>query len=402
MTVSARQLVVGMFDRGRRLASRLGMLGGLLCLVLTGTSLADAAANTPEARDLSIAMDELRAAHQAWQENEKEFKSLKEKGEASDVEVSEFSAFVDDLRGQVLDGCREVRALGGNPDGEGVGCQPLEEESRKAPEAPEKRETGDDAKKQADAGSEAREAANTPADEKTAAGETGEAKSTARDQGGRPEQARSAPEASGKEARQASRGEERSDPGSGRQRGTGTETRQANPSSAAAGRGDQSGAKGPPRQRSAAAPKMPARDGAQSLPQSESQAYQSQLKALEAELDGYLNTQLSKVREKATNSRQTQGQASAGYGQGEGAGASGAWGAGGGLSGAGAQPKEPGAGPGTQKEGAPPGWKLPPGVGDGSDDDVVARQLREAAQAETDPETRRRLWEEYKKYKDST
>ncbi len=35
----------------------------------------------------------------------------------------------------------------------------------------------------------------------------------------------------------------------------------------------------------------------------------------------------------------------------------------------------------------------------GDDDDVVARQLREAAEAETDPEVKEKLWEEYRKYK---
>ena len=45
---------------------------------------------------------------------------------------------------------------------------------------------------------------------------------------------------------------------------------------------------------------------------------------------------------------------------------------------------------------------MPAGIPDGSDDDIVARQLREAAQKETDPELRARLWEEYKKYKQST
>ncbi len=36
---------------------------------------------------------------------------------------------------------------------------------------------------------------------------------------------------------------------------------------------------------------------------------------------------------------------------------------------------------------------------DGSDDDVVARQLREAAERETDPELKEKLWEEYRRYK---
>ncbi|MCK4603794.1 MAG: hypothetical protein KAU41_03735 [Deltaproteobacteria bacterium] len=34
-----------------------------------------------------------------------------------------------------------------------------------------------------------------------------------------------------------------------------------------------------------------------------------------------------------------------------------------------------------------------------ADDDIVARQLREAAEKETDPELKKRLWEEYRKYK---
>ena len=41
----------------------------------------------------------------------------------------------------------------------------------------------------------------------------------------------------------------------------------------------------------------------------------------------------------------------------------------------------------------------PEGVGDGNDDDVVAKQLREAAMAEQDPIVREKLWDEYRKYK---
>ena len=42
----------------------------------------------------------------------------------------------------------------------------------------------------------------------------------------------------------------------------------------------------------------------------------------------------------------------------------------------------------------------PPGdIPNGNDDDVVARQLREAAMREPDPEVRERLWNEYRKYK---
>lgn len=41
----------------------------------------------------------------------------------------------------------------------------------------------------------------------------------------------------------------------------------------------------------------------------------------------------------------------------------------------------------------------PEGIPAGDDDDVVARQLRRAAQQETDPELKKKLWEEYRKYK---
>jgi hypothetical protein len=44
----------------------------------------------------------------------------------------------------------------------------------------------------------------------------------------------------------------------------------------------------------------------------------------------------------------------------------------------------------------------PADIPDGSDDDVVARQLREAAEKETDPELKAKLWEEYRRYKQGT
>ncbi|KGE03054.1 hypothetical protein HRUBRA_02363 [Pseudohaliea rubra DSM 19751] len=45
--------------------------------------------------------------------------------------------------------------------------------------------------------------------------------------------------------------------------------------------------------------------------------------------------------------------------------------------------------------------KYPPpaDIPDGNDDDVVARQLREAAMREPDPAVREKLWAEYRKYK---
>lgn len=45
---------------------------------------------------------------------------------------------------------------------------------------------------------------------------------------------------------------------------------------------------------------------------------------------------------------------------------------------------------------------VPDDIPDGSDDDVVARQLRAAAEQETDPQLREKLWDEYRKYKQGT
>ena len=74
------------------------------------------------------------------------------------------------------------------------------------------------------------------------------------------------------------------------------------------------------------------------------------------------------------------GQQGKGGGQGSGGGGVGGGGAGG------------GSGPNT----------VPADIPDGSDDDIVARQLREAAMNETDPELREKLWQEYRNYKKST
>jgi hypothetical protein len=54
------------------------------------------------------------------------------------------------------------------------------------------------------------------------------------------------------------------------------------------------------------------------------------------------------------------------------------------------------AGPGSDSP------AVPADVGDGRDDDVVARQLREAAMNEKDPAIREKLWEEYREYKKGT
>jgi len=93
------------------------------------------------------------------------------------------------------------------------------------------------------------------------------------------------------------------------------------------------------------------------------------------------------------------------------AGSSAVGGAGGGGGGSNsAQPQtmpESGASPSSvltssqpQTPGAPPTETFPPpdDIPSGRDDDVVARQLREAAMAEPDPELREALWQEYRNY----
>lgn len=42
---------------------------------------------------------------------------------------------------------------------------------------------------------------------------------------------------------------------------------------------------------------------------------------------------------------------------------------------------------------------IPDDIPDGGDDDVIARQIREAAEKETDSELRKKLWQEYRRYK---
>ena len=52
-------------------------------------------------------------------------------------------------------------------------------------------------------------------------------------------------------------------------------------------------------------------------------------------------------------------------------------------------------GPSAEAEGAYP---VPEDIPGGDNDDVVARQIREAAMNEPDPELRERLWDEYRRY----
>ena len=63
---------------------------------------------------------------------------------------------------------------------------------------------------------------------------------------------------------------------------------------------------------------------------------------------------------------------------------------------------EAGAPVGGKDEAESTNGRIPPDVGDGKDDDIVARQLREAAMKEEDPVLREKLWDEYRAYKKGT
>jgi len=107
------------------------------------------------------------------------------------------------------------------------------------------------------------------------------------------------------------------------------------------------------------------------------------------------------------------GSSGQGGGQGEGdsgaeGGQTGDGGESGGETGTGGQPVSSGAGD-QPPSGAAGGSGTQTGtrgqagdIPDGSDDDLVARQMREAAEKETNPELKKKLWEEYRKYKQGT
>ncbi|MGV3593059.1 MAG: hypothetical protein ACO1PZ_15330 [Gammaproteobacteria bacterium] len=67
-------------------------------------------------------------------------------------------------------------------------------------------------------------------------------------------------------------------------------------------------------------------------------------------------------------------------------------------SGAGVMASGPGREGEFDAENAVATYPVPEDIPSGDDDDVVARQLREAAMREPDPELREKLWDEYRKY----
>lgn len=135
----------------------------------------------------------------------------------------------------------------------------------------------------------------------------------------------------------------------------------------------------------------------------------AELNAGLGEFDEMLLREQERVKAAAPRSEDG-GSGGAGSGQGEGdSGAEGSQtgdaGESGGVTGSGEQPASLGVGDrppsgaaggsGTQTGASGQAADIP----DGSDDDLVARQMREAAEKETNPELKKKLWEEYRKYK---
>lgn len=161
-----------------------------------------------------------------------------------------------------------------------------------------------------------------------------------------------------------------------------------------------------PCQADAAAGRLPAQLAAEQTPQEELAQLDAALASEMAEFDEKLLVEQQRV---AAKTARTSESAAGGDGEGEGAGGDAEGDAQGERAGDsdGGEEQQAGDRRGTggsvKQERRKGGSSAPPeDVPDGSDDDVVARQLREAALKESDPELRRRLWDEYRRYKAST
>jgi hypothetical protein len=132
-----------------------------------------------------------------------------------------------------------------------------------------------------------------------------------------------------------------------------------------------------------------------------------------ARLQRELNTSLSKFDEqllrerKLLNEAVLGGQPHVAGGTAQGTAGTGSQGASGSSayssgSGSGFTPKVPAAATQSNNMGSHPSGAPPANIPSGQDDDIVARQLREAAENETNPTLREKLWQEYRKYKNTT
>jgi hypothetical protein len=112
-------------------------------------------------------------------------------------------------------------------------------------------------------------------------------------------------------------------------------------------------------------------------------------------------TQRSSARQRPQTTYSEAGSSSTGSGadgagDGDGDGGEGEYGGGGYSTGSGMGGASSGGGEMPQNAA---NYPPPKDIPSGNDDDVVARQLREAAMREPDPKVREKLWDEYRKYK---
>lgn len=121
------------------------------------------------------------------------------------------------------------------------------------------------------------------------------------------------------------------------------------------------------------------------------------------DLDGGIMAERSAIRAKAAETPNAAGGSSRGSSgiprAGDGDGASGVAGTGGNTTNPSNMPLPDGRSAMSKAPNAPARAGIPKDVDDARDDDVIARQLREAAMAETDPAIREKLWADYQKYK---
>jgi hypothetical protein len=160
-------------------------------------------------------------------------------------------------------------------------------------------------------------------------------------------------------------------------------------------------------------------------PQEQVAALDNMLNAGLGEFDEKLLREQERIRSAAPNDNDRGGSGS-GNGAGDGGMAGGGWAGGDGAGESAGDSAGEGGNPGGRAGGNPragdPGERrsggsrdsspggddkgndidVPEDIPDASDDDVVARQLREAAEKETDPELKAKLWEEYRRYKRGT
>ncbi len=121
------------------------------------------------------------------------------------------------------------------------------------------------------------------------------------------------------------------------------------------------------------------------------------------EFDGKLLSEQERLAARIPKQREGSATGSGGYGAEGSLGPAGGGGiAGGGYEGEGGDGRAGAGGSGQPGSVAAGGGKPAPAGGRSTidtDDDIVARQLREAAEKETDPALKEKLWQEYRKYK---